>query len=42
MGDDNFNFSKLQSIEHVREFLEKSLGEEKLMKIYPILMSVGD
>jgi hypothetical protein len=32
----------MQSIEHVREFLEKSLGEDVLMKAYPILLSFGD
>jgi hypothetical protein len=32
----------MQSIEHVREFLEKSLGEDVLMKAYPILLAFGD
>ena len=32
----------MHSIEHVREYLEKELGEEVLMKIYPILLDIGD
>lgn len=38
----DLNFSKLQGIEEVRAFLEKNLGEDVLMKAYPILLSFGD
>ena len=34
--------SKMNSIEHVREYLETCLGEDLLMKIYPILLDIGD
>ena len=32
----------MQSIESVRQYLEVELGEECLMKAYPILVSFGD
>lgn len=31
------DFSRFTSVEHLREFLENELGEEKIMKAYPIL-----
>ncbi len=34
--------SKMHSIEHVRELLEREIGEESLMKIYPLLLDIGD
>ena len=32
----------MNSIEHVREYLEKEIGEDLLMKVYPLLLDVGD
>lgn len=32
----------MHSIEHVREYLESEIGEEVLLKIYPLLLDVGD
>lgn len=32
----------MHSIEHVREYLENEIGEDKLLKAYPILLDVGD
>lgn len=32
----------MHSIEHVREYLEKELGDDLLMKVYPRLLDVGD
>lgn len=29
--------SKMSSVEQYRDFLEKELGEEKLMRAYPLL-----
>lgn len=34
--------SKMNSIEHVREFLEAEIGEETLIKVYPLLLDIGD
>lgn len=34
--------SRMHSIEHVREYLEKELGDDLLMKVYPRLLDVGD
>jgi hypothetical protein len=34
--------SRMHSIEHVREYLETAIGEEKLLKVYPKLLDVGD
>ena len=34
--------SKMQSIEHIREYLEQELGEETLMQAYPVLRDFGD
>lgn len=48
MGNDPDNarafeqISKFTSVEQYRDFLEKELGEEKLMKAYPILKEFGD
>lgn len=33
---------KMNSIEHVREFLETEIGEEALIKVYPLLLDIGD
>jgi hypothetical protein len=32
----------MHSIEAVRDYLEKEIGESKLMKIYPLLLDLGD
>lgn len=32
----------MHSIEHVREYLEEEIGEETLMKVFPILLDFGD
>lgn len=32
----------MHSIEHVREFLETEIGDEILMKVYPLLLEIGD
>lgn len=32
----------MNSIEHVREYLESEIGEDLLMKVYPRLLDVGD
>jgi hypothetical protein len=32
----------MNSIEKVREFLETEIGEQILLKIYPLLLDVGD
>jgi len=42
MGNDDANaafeeISKFTSVEQYREFLEKELGEDRLMKAYPLL-----
>ncbi len=42
MGNEDANaafdeISKFTSVEQYREFLEKELGEERLMKAYPLL-----
>lgn len=48
MGNDNESkaafdqISKFTSVEQYRDFLEKELGEEKLMKAYPLLKEFGD
>jgi hypothetical protein len=34
--------SKMTDIESVRDYLECELGEETLMKVYPILRDFGD
>jgi len=34
--------SKLGSVEQIREYLEKELGLDTFMKIYPILKAFGD
>lgn len=34
--------SKMSSVEQYRDFLEKELGEEKLMRAYPLLKEFGD
>eukprot|EP00347_Sterkiella_histriomuscorum_P017105 403350648 len=34
--------SKFTSVEHLRDYLETELGEEKIMKAYPILKEFGD
>lgn len=34
--------SKFTSVEEYRDFLERELGEEKLMKAYPLLKEFGD
>ena len=34
--------SRMHSIEHVREYLETEIGEEKLLKVYPLLLEIGD
>lgn len=38
----NADVSKLQSIESIREYLEKELGIDRLLKIHPIIRSFGD
>ena len=40
-GDLQFE-SKMNSIEHVREYLETEIGEDKVVQIYPILLDIGD
>ena len=40
--DTPVDFSKFESIESLRSFLEDELGEESLMKAYPILKDFGD
>jgi hypothetical protein len=47
MGNDDANaafeeISKFTSVEQYREFLEKELGEDRLMKAYPLLKEFGD
>jgi hypothetical protein len=42
MGNDDANsafeeISKFTSVEQYREFLEKELGEDRLMRAYPLL-----
>ena len=32
----------MQSIEAVREFLEKEIGEDTVVKVYPMLLDIGD
>ena len=32
----------MHSIEHVREYLENEIGEETLLKVYPLLFESGD
>ena len=32
----------MHSIENVREYLESEIGEEKLLKVYPRLLDIGD
>ena len=34
--------SRMHSIENVREFLESEIGEELLLKVYPVLLDIGD
>lgn len=34
--------SKLGSVEQIREYLEKELGDETFRKIYPVLKAFGD
>ena len=34
--------SKMHSIENVREFLEKEIGEDTVVTIYPMLLDIGD
>jgi hypothetical protein len=32
----------MHSIENVREFLEKEIGEDLVVKVYPMLLDIGD
>ena len=43
-GDANqdMDLSKLSSVERIKEYLEEELGEEALIKLYPIIKSFGD
>lgn len=43
-GDANqdMDLSKLSSVERIKEYLESELGEETLIKLYPIIKSFGD
>jgi len=34
--------SRMYSIEYVREYLENEIGEDTLLKVYPILMDFSD
>lgn len=34
--------SRMYGIEHVREYLEKEIGENTLMKVFPILLNSSD
>lgn len=34
--------SKLGSVEQIREYLEKELGLDTFMKIYPVIKAFGD
>ena len=36
------SIAQLQTIELLREYLETQLGGDKLMKIYPVLLDIGD
>ena len=40
--DDDVDVSRLCSVEQIREYLEKELGIDTLMKIYPIIKEFGD
>jgi hypothetical protein len=40
--EDNEFASKMHSIENVREFLEKEIGEDTVVQIYPMLLDIGD
>ena len=34
--------SRMHSIENVREYLEKELGEDVVVRVYPMLLNIGD
>jgi len=33
---------RMHSIENVREYLEKELGEDVVVRVYPMLLDIGD